>query len=244
MRSAAGFTKVVTPSFNPQTTGKDGRYAWAVDNGCWYVHAEAPFYQQKTTAVVGAPPTLADANLQLKTYHIYMPFVGKDGDAAQTQGNDFVGEISLSPAKTNFNAGESVEITVVLKNTGAVDEDELINVSVDPIWVDLYINPSETPAKPNTGWAEVCAMDPCYGITWYVEQPPRPGQEIELKSTSSSYNAEFTNWPGSFASGTSDLYLYVDSWNRSADGSEQNDNGAVSETNETNNSDELRISVQ
>ena len=53
-------------------------------------------------------------------------------------------------------------------------------------------------------------------------------------SVPSSYDPEQTVWPGSFAAGTRDLYLYVDSWNPGAAV------GAVLESDEDNNRSSLR----
>jgi hypothetical protein len=236
-------TKLVTPAVNPQVTGEDGKFGWMVDNGCWYVHADAPFYRGRTTSVVGAPPNLANANLALKTYPVYIPLIVQTVNVDET-GNDFIGEIYLAPDKQTFAAGESVEITVVISNVGQVDPSTLDKITSDPIWVDLYINPKEPPTGPNRGWVEACGIEPCYGMTWYIEHPPKPGQDLVLKSTATSYDPDFSNWGGSFASGTTDLYLYVDSWKRSPDGREINADGAVGETNENNNRAEKHIRVE
>jgi hypothetical protein len=50
-----------------------------------------------------------------------------------------------------------------------------------------------------------------------------------LTATPSSYAANYSNWPGWFSAGTTDLYLYVDNWNPGVA------TGAVAESDETNN---------
>jgi hypothetical protein len=58
----------------------------------------------------------------------------------------------------------------------------------------------------------------------------QPGESIVLTATPDSFNAAYTRWEGWFAAGTTDLYLYVDSWNR------ETGTGAVDEgANEDNN---------
>ncbi len=142
---------------------------------------------------------------------------------------DLVGSFSLSPDKSTYSAGEAVVVTAVVTNIGAV--------AADPFWVDFYINPSRTPTV-NDPWNSVCGMSPCYGIAWYVSGGLAPGAAVTLRSNCSDaaaypgapcYGSQYSVWPGHFASGTGDLYLYVDSWNRTAP------SGGVMEGNEDNN---------
>jgi hypothetical protein len=76
-------------------------------------------------------------------------------------------------------------------------------------------------------------MQPCFGIAWYVQDGLAGGQSITLTSTPASYYGLNTRWEGFFARGTTDMYVYVDSWNGSVA------NGAVNERNESNNRAEL-----
>ena len=142
---------------------------------------------------------------------------------------DLVGSFSLSPDKSDYGAGESVLVTAVVTNAGTV--------AADPFWVDFYINPSSTPTV-NDPWNKVCGLSPCYGIAWYVSGGLGPGASVTLRSDCANpaqyphepcYGSQYSVWPGHFASGTSDLYLYVDSWNRTAP------SGGVGESNESNN---------
>jgi len=133
---------------------------------------------------------------------------------------DLVSSFSLSAP--NPTAGQPVVITAIVTNTGTA--------SASNFWVDFYINPSSPPTQANQTWDTRCGMTSCYGIAWYVTQTLAPGESIVLTSTPDSYEAVYTRWPGWFASGTTDLYLYVDTY--SDDGSSS---GAVLESNETNN---------
>jgi hypothetical protein len=137
---------------------------------------------------------------------------------------DLVASISISPNKQSFNAGEPVTIYVTISNQG--------NASAEPFWVDLSINPSSPPTAANQIWNQQCDLTPCFGIAWNVENALAPGQSITLSSQ--SLPAGYSNWPGWFAAGTSDLYVYVDSYNPGVA------TGAVAESDETNNRAELR----
>jgi len=131
---------------------------------------------------------------------------------------DLVGSFSLTP--NNPDAGEPVLITAVITNVGTP--------AADAFWVDFYINPSQVPSV-NLAWYDICGMTPCYGMAWYVSGGLAPGQSVTLTSTPDSYAVAYSIWPGYFASGTSDLYLYVDSWNPTVS------TGGVLESDETNN---------
>jgi hypothetical protein len=142
---------------------------------------------------------------------------------------DLVGSFSLSPDKSSYSASESVLVTAVVTNVGTI--------AATPFWVDFYINPSRTPTV-NDPWNAVCGMSPCYGIAWYVSGGLAPGASVTLRSDCSDgagyplepcYGSQYSAWPGSFASGSSDLYLYVDSWNRTVP------SGGVLEGDEANN---------
>ncbi|GIV98405.1 MAG: hypothetical protein KatS3mg057_3062 [Herpetosiphonaceae bacterium] len=136
---------------------------------------------------------------------------------------DLIGSLSLNPNKLNFSVDEPVEITVIVTNTGSV--------TAGPFWVDFYINPSTPPTKANMLWSELCTLDPCQGIAWYVTEGLAPGQSVQL--TSRSYSENHSHWSGFFVPGTTDLYIYVDSWNPDSE------HGLVQEVNEQNNRAEL-----
>lgn len=138
---------------------------------------------------------------------------------------DLVGSFNLEPDKMTFTEGEPVTITVVITNQGS----GLAN----PFWADFYINPSVPPDAANAIWSDYCTLEPCFGISWYIPVYLGPGESIQLTSTYGSYANGHTVWPGYFIAGTTDLYLYVDSWNPGVPA------GAVAESYEDNNRSEL-----
>jgi Peptidase family C25 len=133
---------------------------------------------------------------------------------------DLVGSIRLSPDKRAFKAGEPVQIIVTITNAGTGD--------AGPFWVDLFINPSAPPTAANQIWNNACKMTPCFGIAWQVPGGLQAGHSTTLTSDT-LVPPGYSVWPGWFASGTTDLYLYVDSWNPGVV------SGAVAESNESNN---------
>ena len=134
---------------------------------------------------------------------------------------------SFSITPTNLITGEPVRITATVKNTGGQ--------AATGFWVDFYINPATVPTTANLTWNETCGtLKPCYGIAWFVTGLA-PGASITLTSDAGSFVAANSNWAGTFAPGTSDVYLYVDSWNRNDATGVRVPDGAVLEGNETNN---------
>jgi hypothetical protein len=65
----------IDPQANPQITGDDGRYAWDVVEGCWYVVVAAEGYQTIVSPLVGVPPEVTDLDLTLTRadQRIYLP---------------------------------------------------------------------------------------------------------------------------------------------------------------------------
>jgi MBG domain/CARDB len=149
----------------------------------------------------------------VNSFKIFLPLVM---DAPQP---DLVGSFTLSPNSVAPNS--PVTITVTITNAGGV--------AASQFWVDFYINPSTPPTDTNQPWNKFCQLNPCYGIAWYITDTIQPGESITLTSTPGSYFAANTRWRGQFLKGTSDLYLYVDSWNPGVA------TGAVPESNEANN---------
>ncbi|HJZ47590.1 MAG TPA: CARDB domain-containing protein, partial [Roseiflexaceae bacterium] len=152
------------------------------------------------------------------TFRVYLPTVAQ-GNAPDL----VVTDISLTPNKTTFAAGEPVEVRVTVKNQGSA--------SAGPFWVDLYINPSSPPTAANQVWNNRCGLAPCFGMAWQVTSELAPGQSVTLSSQ--SLPAGYSNWRGYFAAGTSDVYVYADSFNPGVVA------GAVAESSETNNRAEL-----
>lgn len=139
---------------------------------------------------------------------------------------DLTVSLSLTPNRRSFLADEPVLISVDITNSGNL-------TTTAGFWVDLYINPMVPPTVANVRWDTVCGMRPCYGIAWYVDQALAPGETIRLTSTPGAFAALQSRWFGSFAAGTRDLYVYVDSYNPPAP------LGAVEESNEFNNRAQL-----
>jgi VCBS repeat-containing protein len=137
---------------------------------------------------------------------------------------DLIGELRLIPDKKHFVADEPVTLVVTVTNIG--------NSAADAFWVDLYINPDKPPIAANLSWDKTCTLSPCYGIAWGV-LGLGAGESIVLTSVKDSYAEEYTYWENTFALGTTELYLYVDSWDLS------HTYGAIQESNESNNRADL-----
>jgi hypothetical protein len=133
---------------------------------------------------------------------------------------DLVGSISLVPQKLRFEAGEPIQASVTISNIG--------NAASEPAWVDLYINPSASPAGPGVPWNTICGLQPCFGLAWIVPALDA-GQSITLTSAACSYAPAYSICPRWLARGTTDQYLYVDSWNPGVPA------GAIRESDESNN---------
>lgn len=184
-------------------------------------YGESGDYRLRVEATDGAGNTTLGTIFELQVAPpIFFPITFRNAGPANTNA-DLVATISLTPNKTRFVSGELVTITVVVENRGSDP--------APPFWVDLLINPSAPPNAANQIWSDHCGLTPCYGIVWAVSKTLAAGERIVLTSTSTSYAAPYTRWPGYFAPGTSNLYAYVDSWNPGVA------TGAVAERDESNN---------
>lgn len=69
----------ISPKINPQITGADGRYAWDVVTGCWYLEVTAAGYLPVISPLVGIPPAVSDLHIQLTPgtvqQKVYLPVV-------------------------------------------------------------------------------------------------------------------------------------------------------------------------
>ena len=174
----------------------------------------------------------ATVSVTVKEFDVYLPLIVSVEEPGLP---DLTGSFELSSQTTA--AGEPVTITVTITNSGTAPANNF--------WVDFYINPDTPPTSPNIPWNETCSLEPCYGIAWFVENDIAPGESLTLTSTSDSYFQPNTIWPGYFASGTTDLYLYVDSWNRDTSTGNGSPYGAVRESDETNNrSEQTGLSIE
>ena len=104
--------------------------------------------------------------------------------------------------------------TVTVRNAGTTS-------SLDPFWVDLYVNPGSTP-KLNQEWHEIASS----GVAWGVTQALAPGQTVVLTLSSPYYEAAESN-PIFPANAT--IYAFADSIH------DATSNGNVIELDETNN---------
>jgi len=163
-------------------------------------------------------------------YKIHLPLLMY----VRLQADLVVTGFSLTPNKTNFTAGEPVTISVVVENQG--------QAPATNFWMDFYINPTPEPNAANQPFHTLCPLPvdpnkPCYyGIAWYFTGVLNPGQSVTFDSINISENSR---WNGSFVSGVTDLFVYVDSWNCSPDFTNCVATGAIDERNESNNRAEL-----
>lgn len=127
--------------------------------------------------------------------------------------------ISLVPDRAHFTSAEPVEIQVTIENRG----DAAVTRA---FWVDLYINPRRAP-QVNDVWQNLCGSVPCVGATWPVTTSIPPGGRITLSSVAVA--PRYSAWSGRLPAGTSEIAVYVDSWNTVGT------DGAVGESDETNN---------
>lgn len=163
---------------------------------------------------------------------LYLPAISiYPGVFLSSESDLTITSIRLDPDKRSFAAGEEVTIIVEVMNQGTQ--------AANPFWVDLFINPDPPPDASGILWNETCSLAPCFGIVWQVETL-QPGDTATLsntttlRSTPASYYTPYTRWPGWFASGTTDIYVYADSWDGTGDAT-----GGVTELNEENNRGEL-----
>jgi PKD repeat protein len=187
-----------------------------------HIYSATGIYTVFVTATNGANSVTTTVLVTVTTppiYRTYLPVIVKAGAP------DLVGSLRLSPNRTTFTAGEPVTITVIITNQGTAPS--------GPFWIDFFINPSTPPTRANTIWNSVCSLSPCFGIAWFVPIQLQPGQSITMTSAANGYATDYSYWLGWFANGTTDLYLYIDSWNPPLD------TGAVLESNETNNRAEM-----
>lgn len=149
---------------------------------------------------------------------------------------DLIVSIQATPARANADTPVRYQVTVT-------------NIGRKPasnFWVDLYINPSRPP-EVNEPWNELARQ----GLAWYVESTLQPGQSVTLNSfphiptNPFGYDpaASSPTWNGRLPRGVNTIYVYVDSWNRSPDGSQGSPFGAVEEVNETNNRAQVTVII-
>ncbi len=144
------------------------------------------------TATAGSAVATATITLvPIPTHSVYLPLVLRNHGP-----NLVVESIVWSPITPT--ARESVVVTVTVRNVGSA--------AAGPFWVDLYLDPSRTPA-PGIPWNDVCAE----GVAWRVAGLA-PGEARALRSDQGA--AGYTFWRGYFAATPNPhiLYAVVDSW--------------------------------
>ncbi len=224
-------TRIITPALNGTAALNNGGADVLYTPNTGYVGTDSFSYEVCDDGSSGPPgPLCSTATVVLNVGNIstFLPVVLKPKLA------DLKVQMSVSTGQIIWQ--EPAVVTLVVTNEG--------NAPASNFWVDLYLNPSEPPVVPNNPWNEVCTMDPCYGVAWFVSQPVEPGQSVTLTTTPQSYFRENTRWVGFFPRGTQDVYAYVDSWNRDAAGNAVSPFGAVYEVSETNNRAELHYVPQ
>ncbi|HEU4323344.1 MAG TPA: Ig-like domain-containing protein [Roseiflexaceae bacterium] len=224
-------TRIITPALNGTAVLNNGGadVLYTPNNG--YIGPDSFSYEVCDDGSSGPPGPLcstATVTLNVGKISTFLPVVLKP------KLPDLQVQMSVSTGQIIWQ--EPAVITLVVTNRG--------NAPATNFWVDLYLNPSEPPVVPNKPWNEVCTLDPCYGVAWFVSQTVEPGQSITLTTTPQSYFRENTRWVGFLPRGTMDVYAYVDSWNRDASGNAISPFGAVYETSEANNRAELHYVPQ
>jgi autotransporter family porin len=144
-----------------------------------------------TATADGAVATATLTLVPIPTHYVYLPLVLRNHGP-----NLVVESIVWSPITPT--AGESVVVTVTVRNVGSAP--------AGPFWVDLYLDPSRTPA-PGIPWNDVCAE----GVAWRVSGLA-PGEGRALRSDQGAVG--YTYWRGYFAATPNPhiLYAVVDSW--------------------------------
>jgi hypothetical protein len=180
--------------------------------------------------------TVAPAVIQ----YLYLPVVLKNYSPSSSVGPmaDLYCDL-LSSDPPSPSAGQTILITTQIRNLPGV-------VSADGFWVDLYINPTIVPTTGNRfPWQDVCGPACPGGLAWGISNAPLlPGDNRTLVSIPNNfhpngYDPAHSSWSGSLPAGTYKIYAYVDS----IDNSDPNSDGAVWESDETNNRCELKLVV-
>jgi hypothetical protein len=209
-----------TPRTATYQIGAPGGTWDRTDNGTYNLALEASQVRDTAgNAAAARPLGTFVVNISAASHLVFLPAVTQPGIPPAAP-DLIVSSIKLTPNKTSFKASDPVLIEVTVTNRGAAP--------AGGFWVDLFINPSAPPTHANVIWNTTCALTPCYGMAWSVDSIIAPGASITLSSTIAM--KDYSVWPGHFAAGTTDLYVYADSWNPGVA------TGAVTESDETNNS--------
>lgn len=214
----AGADGLIPPSVTTDLAGNARSFGARVDMGAYEFGAgPVPPLPTPTPPTPTPPPSPSPGPAR-----ILMPIVARAAPPTPTPPPalpDLVVEaLTIAPEQASYRAGEPVLLSVRVTNVG--------DGPATAFWVDLYLSPAAPPDAPSQRWDERCGIAPCYGLAWLVDGLA-PGQSVTL--TSRQPDPAQSIWPGSFAPGTSALYVYADSWNPGVA------TGGVRERDEANN---------
>lgn len=179
----------------------------------WLTPARPSTYGVYSTTVVITGTNTLNQPLGTRTTTVYLNYVAK----LQNQYLPLIlKNVAFAPDLTIENLiATGAAVTVTLKNRG--------NAAVsDAFWVDVYFNPSETPAL-NRPWDDIAAA----GAVWGVTTPIAAGSTLTLTTGDAYYSETYSSsppWPVGVP-----VYGLVDSINYDTS------YGAVPESNENNN---------
>ena len=135
---------------------------------------------------------------------LYLPIMFNQWAAPDVRGN-----LHAEALSADVSMGQ-VTLTAQIRNTG--------HGPVSGFWVDLYIDPSQTPT-PEHGWHNLCnppwPNERCFGGAWHVTQTLAAGEQMTLTSTTLTNDRQYSHWTGRLPSGAHTLYLAVDSFGSS-----------------------------
>lgn len=161
---------------------------------------------------------------------VYLPMVSSPGQT----GIDLIGTFTIEPSQDSYTSSDAVVIVATIENAGQ------IALSDATFWVDFYINPTSPPTSPNTPWDTLSQK----GVSWKLTNVSLAGgDKITVRSevTDPYFVAASTDWDNTFPAGTTDLYLFVDVWDKNVDADQQDPKAAIPEVNEDNNVFHLTI---
>lgn len=59
-------SQAISPTINPQITGKNGYYGWDVAQGCWYISVAAIGYETMVSPIIGMSSAITDLDIALQ----------------------------------------------------------------------------------------------------------------------------------------------------------------------------------
>lgn len=123
----------ISPNLNPQLTGSDGRYAWDVVAGCWYVKVSAPGYVPKISALVGVPAPVTDLDITLQPAAACN--LDLDGDGVVRPHTD-----GLLLARYIGNSVPNIDLTANARNPNSIVAASVIQNAVEAMRDGLSVD--------------------------------------------------------------------------------------------------------